>query len=196
VLGTFLAIGLRDLNRWVQIGLLSLMFMTIVTPEVITGLATLIYFRKTLDVQLGMWTIVATHVVFNAAIVGFIVRTRLAGMERTLEEASADLGAPPWKTFLTITIPLLTPAIFAGAILAFTFSFDDYVLSFFTHGTVQTLPLRIWGQLRFKVSPEANAVASIMIAFSLMMVVLATLLYQLRAWQVGFGGRELFTGEE
>jgi ABC-type spermidine/putrescine transport system permease subunit II len=189
--GTLLAVALRSLGRSLQSGIGALMVLTIVTPEVIMGLALLIYFAR-VGVPLSGFTILAGHVVFNTSVVAFIVRARLSSLETTLEEAAADLGALPWKAFATITVPLLSPAIFAGAMLAFTFSFDNYVLSFFTAGP-QTLPLRIWGAIRFGASPEANAVASLIIVFSVSMIGLAVLVYQWRARQLGVGGRKFFT---
>jgi ABC-type spermidine/putrescine transport system permease subunit II len=191
VLGTLLAVGLGSLGRSLRLGVRAIMVLTIVIPEVIMGLALLIYFAK-VGVPLSTFTILAGHVVFNTSIVAFIVGARLSSLETTLEEAAADLGAPPWKSFLTITVPLLSPAIFAGALLAFTFSFDDYVLSFFLAGP-QTLPLRIWGAIRFGASPEANAVASLIIVFSVTMIAFAVIVYRWRSRQLGSGGEELFT---
>ncbi len=95
-----------------------------------------------------------THAVYNTSIVTLVIATRLAGMDRTLEEASADLGATPFGTFWRVTLPQLAPAILAGALLAFTFSFDDFLLSFFVSGVSSTaLPLNLFSRLRFGVSP-------------------------------------------
>ena len=154
-----------------RVALTTVMILSIATPEIIMGLALLIYLSK-LGFPLGMFTIMAGHVVFNTSIVAFLVRARMSNLDRAYEEAAADLGASPVKVFLTMTVPLLSPAIFAGALLAFTFSFDDYVLTFFTAGP-QTLPLRIFGDIRFGSTPEANAIASLIIVFSLTMVTLA-----------------------
>ncbi len=189
--GTLLAVGIGSLGRSLRTGVRAIMVLTIVIPEVIMGLALLIYFAR-IGVPLTTFTILAGHVVFNTSVVAFIVGARLSNLEVTLEEAAADLGAPPWKSFLTVTVPLLSPAIFAGAMLAFTFSFDDYVLSFFTAGP-QTLPLRVWGAIRFGASPEANAVASLVVVFSVTMIASAVAVYQWRARQLGTTGQELFT---
>jgi ABC-type spermidine/putrescine transport system permease subunit II len=143
-------------------------------------------------VPLGAFTILAGHVVFNTSIVAIIVGARLSSLETSLEEAAADLGAPPWRALWTITVPLLSPAIFAGGLLAFTFSFDDYVLSSFTAGP-QTLPLRIWGAVRFGASPEGNAVASLIVVFGMTIIALAALVYQGRARRLGAGGRGSLT---
>jgi putrescine transport system permease protein len=186
--GTLLAVGLRGLGRSRQAVVGAIMVLTIVTPEVIMGLALLIFFAR-MGIPLGAFTILAGHVVFDTSIVAFVVGARLSGLEKTLEEAAADLGAPPWRVFWTITVPLLSPAIFAGGLLAFTFSFDDYVLSSFTAGP-QTLPLRIWGAVRFGASPEGNAVASLIIVFSMTTITLAALIYQRRTRRLGAGGGE------
>jgi spermidine/putrescine transport system permease protein len=116
-------------------------------------------------------------VVYNTSIVALIVRARLAGMDRTLEEAAQDLGATPIRTIWRITIPLLYPAILAGGLLAFTFSFDDFVLTFFVSGaTSTTLPLKIFSMLRFGVSPVINAVATVMLIVTLASIFTASLL--------------------
>lgn len=178
-LGTLLALGLRHAPRLVVVLLLAVVYMTIVTPELVTGLAALLYFVKIGEILgikniLGIFTLVVTHVVFNSAIVALIVRARLAGMDETLNEASADLGATPWGTFWQITVPLLMPAIIAGALLAFTFSFDDFVISFFVSGPQSTtLPIRIFSMVRFGVSPIVNPVATVLLAFTLTSVFLA-----------------------
>ncbi len=178
-IGTLLALGLRKTSRaWVAL-FLAVMYMTIVTPEIVTGLSSLLFFvqaGKLLAINniLGIFTIVVTHAVFNSAIVALIVRARLAGMDESLNEASADLGATPWGTFWQVTVPLLLPAIIAGGLLAFTFSFDDFVITQFVSGPQSsTLPIRIWGMVRFGVSPIVNPVATVILAFTLTSVFLA-----------------------
>lgn len=179
VLGTLLAIGLKKTPGALVALFLAVMYMTIVSPEIVTGLASLLFFvqvGKLLAIRniLGIGTIVVTHVVFNASLVALIVRARLAGMDESLEEASADLGATPWGTFWQVTIPILMPAIIAGGLLAFTFSFDDFVITQFVSGPQSsTLPLRIWGMVRFGVSPIVNPVATVILAFTLTSVFLA-----------------------
>lgn len=178
-LGTLLALGLRRAPR-VLVGLfVAVMYMTIISPEIVTGLSSLLFFvqvGKWLQIQniLGIFTIVATHAVWTSALVALIVRARLAGMDESLHEASADLGATPWATFWRVTVPLLLPAIVAGGLLAFTFSFDDYVITQFVSGPQSsTLPIRIWGMVRFGVSPQVNAVASVVLLFTLTTLFLA-----------------------
>lgn len=179
VLGTLLAIGLRKSPR-VLVGIfIAVMYMTIISPEIVTGLSSLLFFvqvGKWLHIEniLGIFTIVATHAVWTSALVALIVRARMSGMDQSLDEASADLGATPWATFWQVTVPLLLPAIIAGGLLAFTFSFDDYVITQFVSGPQSsTLPIRIWGMVRFGVSPIINSVATVILLFTLTSVFLA-----------------------
>ena len=174
-LGTLAALGMRSAPRWLRIGFEGLVYMTIITPEIVVAIASLLYFVS-LNVNLGLPTIVVTHAVYNTSIVTLIIAARLAGMDRTLEEASADLGATPFGTFWRVTLPQLYPAILAGALLAFTFSFDDFILSFFVSGVGSTtLPLNLFSRLRFGVSPIINAVAATMLSLTLTAIVVAQL---------------------
>ncbi len=174
--GTLAAIGLQRVGRRLRGVFETLVYGTIVTPEIIIAIASLLFF-VTINIDLGIPTIIVTHVVYNTSIVALIVRARLAGMDRTLEEAAQDLGATPIRTIWRITIPLLYPAILAGGLLAFTFSFDDFVLTFFVSGaTSTTLPLKIFSMLRFGVSPVINAVATVMLVVTLASIFTASLL--------------------
>ena len=174
--GTLAAIGLQRVGHRLRGVFETLVYGTIVTPEIIIAIASLLFF-VTINIDLGIPTIIVTHVVYNTSIVALIVRARLAGMDRTLEEAAQDLGATPIRTIWRITIPLLYPAILAGGLLAFTFSFDDFVLTFFVSGaTSTTLPLKIFSMLRFGVSPVINAVATVMLVVTLASIFTASLL--------------------
>jgi spermidine/putrescine transport system permease protein len=179
VLGTALALALPKIRRSIQVPVDALVYMTLVTPEIVFGISALIFF-----VQLGNWlglgsilglkTILIAHVVFNASVVALIVRARFVGMGQTMEEASYDLGAGPIATFRQVTLPRLAPAILAGGLLAFTFSFDDFITSFFVSGAgTTTLPLRIFSSLRFGVSPIVNAAAVMILALTLVSIVVA-----------------------
>lgn len=173
VLGTALALALSRARPWVRQPIDAVVYMTLVTPEIVFGISALIFFVQA-GVPLGLKTILAAHVVFNASVVALIVRARFVGMGRDLEEASYDLGVGPVKTFAYVTFPRLAPAIFAGGLLAFTFSFDDFVTSFFVSGAgTTTLPLRIFSSLRFGVSPIVNATAVMILALTLVAVVVA-----------------------
>ena len=175
-LGTLAALGMRSAPRWLRIGFEGLVYMTIITPEIVIAIASLLYFVN-LNIDLGVQTMVATHAVYNTSIVALIVSARLAGMDRTLEEASADLGATPLGTLWRVTLPQLYPAVLAGALLAFTFSFDDFVLSFFVSGVGSTtLPLNLFSRLRFGVSPVINAVAATMLSLTLTAIIVAQLI--------------------
>jgi ABC-type spermidine/putrescine transport system permease subunit II len=153
--------------------------MTLVTPEIVFGISALIFFVQVgswigLSQPLGIWTVLVSHVVFNASVVALVVRARFVGMRQNLEEASFDLGAGPIATFRQVTLPQLAPAVLAGGLLAFTFSFDDFVTSFFVAGAgTTTLPLYIFASLRFGVTPAINAVAAMILALTLTAVVVA-----------------------
>ena len=172
-LGTLAALGMRSAPRWLRIGFEGLVYMTIITPEIVIAIASLLYFVN-LNIDLGVQTMVVSHAVYNTSIVALVVSARLAGMDGTLEEASADLGATPLGTFWRVTLPQLSPAVLAGALLAFTFSFDDFILSFFLSGVGSTtLPLNLFSRLRFGVSPIINAVAATMLSLTLTAIIVA-----------------------
>ncbi len=188
-LGTLASLGMRSAPRGLRVGFEGLVYMTIITPEIVIAIASLLYFVN-LGIDLGIQTMVVTHAVYNTSIVALIVSARLAGMDRTLEEASADLGATPLDTFWRVTLPQLYPAVLAGALLAFTFSFDDFLLSFFLSGVGSTtLPLNLFSRLRFGVSPIINAVAASMLSLTLTAIVVAQLVLRR-----GAGGRRAKRG--
>jgi ABC-type spermidine/putrescine transport system permease subunit II len=175
VLGTALALALSRLRDRLRAPIDALVYMTLVTPEIVFGIAALIFFVQA-GIPLGLKTILAAHAVFNISVVALIVRARFVGMTQDLEEASYDLGVRPLATFWSVTLPRLRPAILAGGLLAFTFSFDDFITSFFVSGAgTATLPLRIFSSLRFGVSPVINAVAVMILALTLVAVVVAYL---------------------
>jgi len=179
VLGTMLALALPRMRGWLRVPIDALAYMTLVTPEIVFGISALIFFVQAgawvgLESPLGFWSILVAHVVFNTSVVALIVRARFVGMGQTLEEASYDLGAGPISTFRQVTLPRLAPAILAGGLLAFTFSFDDFVTSFFVAGAgTTTLPLRIFASLRFGVSPAINATAAMILGLTLAAIVIA-----------------------
>ena len=148
--------------------------LPIVLPGIVTGVALLAYFSGTLGWNLSRWTIIIGHATFCTVLILNNVAARLGQLPRSLDEASADLGAKPSTTFWRITFPLVRPAILAGALLAFTLSFDEIVVTFFLTGREKTLPLLIWGRLRRGISPEINAAATIIIVVSLVLVLAAT----------------------
>src|SRR5262249_8533370 len=127
-----------------------------------------------LRLNFGIPTIVAGHVLWNLSLVILVVRARISGMDRSLIEASSDLFASPWRTFTHVTLPQLAPAIIAGALLSFTFSMDDVVLSTFLSGVGSTtLPMRVFSMIRFGVTPAVNAISTVMLALTLVAILLS-----------------------
>ncbi len=167
IVGTMVAFPLvRGGVRWP--GTLRLGFtMPIMIPGFLIGIGLLIFFRQVLKLQLGLHTVVAGHLVFTIPFVVLIVAARLQGFDRRLEWAAADLGASPFRSLRYIVLPLIAPAILAGALLCVTLSIDEFVITFFTIGPQQTLPLFIYTQIKFGVTPEVNAVATLILATTL-----------------------------
>jgi spermidine/putrescine transport system permease protein len=195
-IGTMAALGLQRVGRWLKLTFDTLTYMSVIVPEIVIALSTLVLFatgfdwaRSTFGMRLnfGYPTIIAAHVLFNLSLVLLLVRARLSGMDRSLTEASADLFATPWRTFRQITFPQLLPAIVAGFLLSFTFSFDDFVITTFTSGPgSSTLPLFIFGQVRRGVTPETNAVATMMLALTLLLLLVGQMIL---VWQARRQGR-------
>ena len=185
VLGTAGALALSRARRRVRIPFDVLVFLTLVVPELVIAISALIFFVNA-GFELGLVTMFLAHTVFNASLVLLVVRARLVSMGSTLEEASQDLGASPLATFRQVTLPRLAPAVMAGALLSFTFSFDDVIISNFTAGAGnETWPLRILAALRFGLSPELNAAATMMLAVTLLGLGLAALLLRRAAREPG-----------
>jgi spermidine/putrescine transport system permease protein len=132
--------------------------------------------REPPALSMGMPSLIAAHTMFTLALVVLIVRARLQGLEGALSEASADLYAPPLRTFRLITLPLIAPAILAGFLLSFTFSFDDFIIAFFVAGSETTLPIYIFSSIRRGVTPEVNAIGTIVMLASLVLLVIAQLI--------------------
>jgi len=141
--------------------------MPIMIPGVLIGIGLLIFFRRVLDLHLGLNTVIAGHLVFTTPFVVLIVAARLQGFDRRLEWAAADLGANSRQTLRLIVLPLIAPAIIAGALLSVTLSIDEFVITFFTIGPQLTLPLYIYTQIKFGVTPEVNAVATVILVVTL-----------------------------
>lgn len=174
VLGTMLAIGIESRRRK-SASLEALIFAPMVIPDIVLAVALLTFFSR-LDITLGLHTIVISHVIFDLAFVSSIVRARLKHFDYSIVEASRDLGASPWTTFWRITFPVLAPAIIAGALLAFTLSVDEFIIAFFTAGAGRgsiTLPIQIYSMIRFGVTPEINALATIVMGVSALALILS-----------------------
>jgi putrescine transport system permease protein len=177
ILGSLAAIALVRLGRFRGRALFAAMiYAPLVMPEVITGLALLLMFVA-IGLDRGFWTVTIAHTTLTMCFVAIVVQSRLLTFDRTLEEAAMDLGAPPIKSFLMITLPLIWPAVATGWMLAFTLSLDDLVIASFTTGPgATTLPIRIYSQVRLGVKPEINAMCSIMIAIVALIIVAISLL--------------------
>jgi len=177
VLGTLAAVSLTRMGRFRGRLLFSgMVYAPLVMPEVITGLSLLLLFVA-LNVDRGFWTVVIAHTTLTTCFVTVIVQSRLIGFDRSLEEAAMDLGCPPFRTFMTITLPLIAPAIAAGWMLAFSLSLDDLVIASFTTGPgATTLPIRIYSEVRLGVKPEINAICTIMIAVDALGTVISSLM--------------------
>src|SRR6266851_4291067 len=177
VLGTLAAIALTRFGRFRGRMLFAgMVYAPLVMPEVITGLSLLLLFVA-VGVDRGFWTIAIAHTTVTACFATVVVQSRLISFDVSLEEAAMDLGCPPLKTFLTVTLPLIAPALASGWMLAFTLSLDDLVIASFTTGPgATTLPIRIYSEIRLGVKPEINAVCTIMVAVVAIGVVAASLL--------------------
>ena len=172
VLGTLTAFALDRYDFRAKQAIRFFVVLPIVLPGIVTGVAMLAFFTL-LGFPLSRWTIIIAHATFCVTLVLNNVIARLGQIPRSLTEASADLGATPQRTFWKVTFPLVRPAIIAGAILAFTLSFDEVVVTFFLTGREKTLPLLIWGRLRQGISPEINAAATVIILVSLVGVLVS-----------------------
>ncbi len=181
VLGTLAAIALVRHGRFRGRTLFSgMIYAPLVMPEVITGLSLLLLFVA-VGFARGFWTIVLAHITFSMCFVAVVVQSRLVTFDRSLEEAALDLGCPPLKTFLVITLPLIAPGVIAGWMLAFTLSLDDLVIASFTSGPgATTLPMKIYSQVRLGVTPEINAVSTLLIGLVAIGVVAASLVTKRR----------------
>jgi len=166
VIGTSTALAMYRFNFLGKQFYRVLLFAPMLMPDIVLGIALLIFFVGG-GIQLGLKTIIIGQCTFLISYVFIVVSARLAGMDRTLENASADLGANEWTTFLRVVLPQLTPGILGGALLAFIISMDDLVITYFVAGAeTQTLPIFIFGMLRRGIKPEINAIAVMMLVFS------------------------------
>ena len=148
----------------------ALIYVPLILPEIVLGLSLLIWFVL-LKITLGAFSIILAHITFSVSYVIITVKSRLQGFDRTLEEAARDLGASPAQTFWKVTFPLIWPGILSGALMAFTLSFDDFLITFFTAGVgSDTLPLKIYSMIKFGVTPEINALSTLLLAATLVLV--------------------------
>jgi spermidine/putrescine transport system permease protein len=159
-LGTLIALALVRHDFRGRAPINFLIFLPMAAPEIVLGASLLALFLNQSLVDLGFWTIFLAHVMFNISFVVVTVRARLVDFDRHLEEAAADLGANGLATFRLVTLPLLWPAILAGALLAFAISVDDFVITYFNSGSEITFPVFVWGQAARGVPPQVNVIGS------------------------------------
>jgi spermidine/putrescine transport system permease protein len=186
VIGTMVAISLSRSQFPGKKILDGVLFLPVVIPEITQGVSLAIFFKMVFDfldnasgtrLHPGFGTIIIGHVVFNISYVAIVVRARMANMNPRLEEAAQDLGANRWQTFYRVTLPLIMPGVIAGALLAFTLSLDDFVVTFFTSGVgTTTLPIFVYGLLKVAVTPEVNAISTMMLIASTILVGISLLL--------------------
>jgi spermidine/putrescine transport system permease protein len=155
--------------------ILQLLVLTpIAIPEILMGVSLLLFFVM-INLTLGLVSITLAHIAFCIGFVAIVVRSRLAGMDESLTEAARDCGASPWQAFCLVTLPLIMPGVIAGALMAFTLSIDDFVITFFTAGAnASTLPLQIYSMIKIAVTPEVNAVSTLLMGLTLLLIVLAS----------------------
>ena len=175
ILGTLAAIVLVRMGRFRGRTLFSgLVFAPLVMPEVITGLSLLLLFVA-LGFDRGYWTVTIAHATFAMCFAAVVVQSRLHDFDKSVEDAAMDLGAPPVRTFFEVTLPIIAPAVISAWLLAFTLSLDDLVIASFTTGPgATTLPIKIYSQVRLGVTPEINAISTVMIGFVTIGVLVAS----------------------
>jgi spermidine/putrescine transport system permease protein len=207
VFGTMAALGLQGVRGPIKAFYDGVIYVSIMVPGIVIGIATLIALVSVFNVlnpvlafawpealgaapslNLGYGSLIAAHTLFTMALVIVIVRSRLASMDRALIEASTDLYATPLRTFWQITLPQIFPAILAGFLLSFTFSFDDFIIAFFVAGSETTLPVYVFSSIRRGVTPEINAIGTLVLASSLVLLVAAQFLLHGRREGQGKGG--------
>lgn len=173
-LGTLLALGVETRRRKGR-ALEAMIFAPMIIPDIVLAIALLSFFSL-IDLTMGLHTIAMSHVVFNLAFVCSVVRARLKTFDWSIVEASADLGASTFTTFRRVILPVLAPSVIAGALLAFTLSVDEFIIAFFTAGAGRssiTLPMQIFSMIRFGVTPEINALATLVLAVSVIALTLS-----------------------
>ena len=202
IVGTMAALGIQRAPRWFRMPFDALTYVSVIVPELVIALATLVFFASTIgrdgivteltgtEIGFGYHTIVSAIALFNISLVLLLVRARLSGMDRTHVEASFDLYGTPWRTFWQITFPQLLPAIVAGFLLSFTFAFDDYLITTFVQGRgTTTVPLYVFSQIRRGVTPATNAVAALMLLITLTILLVGQFILARNARRSGGRGQ-------
>jgi spermidine/putrescine transport system permease protein len=181
VIGTMAALALQRYHFPGYAASETLMYIPIVIPEVVMGISLLAFFAL-IKFKLGLATITLSHIAFNIPFVALVVRARLHGFDKSIVEASMDLGANELITFWRVTLPTIMPGVLSGAMLALTLSLDDYVITYFTAGPGSTtLPLRIFSMVRFTVTPEVNALSALWVAIVFVILLISEYAQRRRA---------------
>jgi spermidine/putrescine transport system permease protein len=199
IIGTAAALGIeRVRNTLLRQVFDALIYIAIIVPSIVIGIATLIAAvtvfnlvnpflaalsseESPLRLTLGLWTVIASHVLFNLAVVVLVVRARLATLDKNLVEAAQDLYATPSGVFRQVLLPLLLPSIVAGGLLAFTFSLEDYIITSFVAGPYSTLPIYVFASIRRGVTPEINAIGTVILFASFSLLIISQWLMRLSA---------------
>ena len=198
VMGTSAALALQRVRGPMKVIFDGLIYISIMIPGIVIGIATLVALvtvfnflnpvlaslwpegAKPAKLSLGYASVIAAHTLFTMSLVIILVRARIAGMDRALIEASQDLYATPWRTFCQITLPQIFPAVLAGFLLSFTFSFDDFIISFFVAGPNTTLPIYVFSSIRRGITPEVNVIGLVVLGVSLTLLIVAQVLLRRR----------------
>lgn len=176
IIGTLAAVGMYKYKFKGKTVLDGLLYVPIIIPEIVMGISLLVFFSQT-KITLGITTLILAHVTFSISYVVVVVRAKLSGFDRNLEDAAMDLYANEFQTFSKITLPIILPGIAAGALMAITLSLDDVIISFFVSGpSYETLPLKIYSMVRVGVTPEINALSTVMIVITLSIAIISELL--------------------
>jgi spermidine/putrescine transport system permease protein len=196
VFGTMAALALQGVRGKPRVLFDAMIYIAVMIPGIVIGIATLIALVTAFNwinplmaalwpqgfepprLSMGYGSLIAAHTLFTMALVIIIVRARISGMDRSLSEASADLYATPFGTFRQVTLPMIFPAVLAGFLLSFTFSFDDFIIAFFVAGSETTLPIYVFSSIRRGVTPEINAIGTMVLAVSLILLIAAQAILQ------------------
>lgn len=186
IIGTLAAMAMERYRFYGQLMMDAILYLPIIIPDIAMAIMLLLFFNlsgigfEPWRISLGginfaiPYSVIIGHVAFNISFVAVVVRARLANLDPSLEEAAGDLYANPWQTFWCVTLPMMMPGILGGALLAFTLSLDDFVITFFTSGAgFNTLPVRVYGMIKKGVTPKINAVSTVMLAASLILVLIS-----------------------
>ena len=183
IIGTLAAMAMERYRFRGQLGMDAMLYLPVIIPDIAMAIMLLIFFNLS-GIGFDVWdvnifgvhlavpySVIIGHVAFNISFVTIVVRARLAQMDQTLEEAAQDLYADTWETFRRVTLPMMMPGILGGALLAFTLSLDDFAITFFTSGAgFNTLPVRVFGMIKKGVTPKINAISTLMLAMSLILI--------------------------